>query len=131
MAGKKARVLWRLHDGTAALTVQDEHDDVMVIVEPDGSMYEERICGLYGLGKDWDAAKPAEKMLVPDDAGRKRWNLDTAAAPPIRDGASSHPEPEPEPVRGMQPVPVAAGPDATNLADIEGRSWGPGVRWLG
>jgi len=36
------------------------------------------------------------------------------------------PEPEPVPVEGMMPVPYVSGPgEGTNLADIDGPSWGP------
>ena len=36
------------------------------------------------------------------------------------------PEPDPVLVQGMMQVPVASEPDWTNLADIDGPSWGPG-----
>ena len=48
---------------------------------------------------------------------RERW-LDAKKPAP-------EPEPEPVPVRGMEPVPVANGSGWTNLADIDGPSWGP------
>ena len=74
LAGKKARVLHRNPDKSTVLQVEDPNDEVMVIVYPDGSMYEERMVGLAGLGEAWGAASPADKVLVPDDVtGQKVW----------------------------------------------------------
>jgi hypothetical protein len=39
--------------------------------------------------------------------------------------AEPAPEPAREPVRGMQPVPVATEPDWTDLSQVDGPSWGP------
>jgi hypothetical protein len=62
-----------------------------VTVEPDGSMFEERWSGLAGVREALDAASPFDKVLVPDDAGRKVWtHLDaTEDEPP-----AAVPEPE-------------------------------------
>ena len=48
---------------------------------------------------------------------RVRW-LDARKPAP-------EPEPEPVPMRGMEPVPVANGSGWTNLAEVDGPSWGP------
>ena len=48
LAGKKARVLYRNPDGSTVLHVEDEHDEILVTVKPDGSMFEERWSGLAG-----------------------------------------------------------------------------------
>jgi hypothetical protein len=141
---KQYRLLYRSDDGSAAYeSVNDPGEYELLTVTADGT-YLHRV---YGVGfreirREWEAATPFDKVLVPDDAGRKRWtHLDVTEDELVVGGhePASEPDPipepelvpEPEPVRGMQPVPVAAGPDVTNLADIEGRSWGPGVRWLG
>ena len=66
LAGKKARVLYRNPDHSTALSVEDENDDVTVIVQPDGSMYEYRSRGLAGLREALEAASPYGKVLVPE-----------------------------------------------------------------
>ena len=50
---------------------------------------------------------------------------DPVAAPAQVFETEPIPKPEPEPVRGMAPVPTAVGPTTTHLADIDGPSWGP------
>ena len=80
-AGKKAKVLWRA-GGSTALQIEDPHDDVMVIVDPDGSMMVERIAGLASVRETLEAASPYDKVLVPDDTGQKKWErLDAEPAP--------------------------------------------------
>ena len=72
MAGKKARVLYRNPDGSTVLHVEDEHDEILVTVDPDGSMLEERWAGVAGVREAWEAASASSgAVLVPDDAGRK------------------------------------------------------------
>ena len=53
LAGKKAKVLYRNPDGSTVLQVEDEHDEILVTVEPDGSMFEERWSGLLGFVRPW------------------------------------------------------------------------------
>jgi hypothetical protein len=104
LAGKKAKVLYRNPDRSTVLQVEDEHDEILVLVAADGSMYEERIAGLAGVREALDAASPYDKVLVPNDAGRKVW---------------THLEPEPEPVVEPEPEPepeAAPAPEARTLA---------------
>jgi hypothetical protein len=91
LAGKKARVLYRNPDGSTVLHVEDEHDEILVTVEEDGTMFEERWAGVAGVREAWEAASPHfNAMQVPNDAGRKVW---------------THLEPEPEPVAEPAPEP--------------------------
>jgi hypothetical protein len=90
LAGKKAKVLYRNPDRSTVLQVEDEHDEILVLVAADGSMYEERIAGLAGVREALDAVSPYDKVLVPNDVGRKVW---------------THLEPEPEPVVEPEPEP--------------------------
>jgi hypothetical protein len=78
---------------------------------------------------------PRDYMAPGDDGGEAvnvelyRMNpgriVDAVEAPAQVLEAEPIPEPEPEPVRGKAPVPTAVGPTTTNLADIDGPSWGP------
>jgi len=74
LAGKKARVLYRNPDKSTVLQVADEHDEILVTVEEDGTMFEERWTGVAGVREAWEVAAPSPgAVLVPDDAGRKVW----------------------------------------------------------
>ena len=74
LAGKKAKVLYRNPDKSTVLQVEDPHDEILVTVEPDGTMFEERWSGIAGAREAWEAAAPSgAAMLVPDNAGAKRW----------------------------------------------------------
>jgi hypothetical protein len=96
LAGKKAKLLYRNPDGSTVLQVEDEHDEILVTVKEDRTMFEERWSGVAGVREAWEAAAPGPgAMRVPDDAGRKVW---------------THLEPEPEP--GAAPTPaLAPGPE--------------------
>ena len=64
----KAKVLYRLPDGSTVLEIDDgTDDDVMWWVHPDGSKYEERIVGVRGLREAWEqsSAPPAVEAVVP------------------------------------------------------------------
>jgi hypothetical protein len=96
LAGKKATKLYRNPDGSTVLHVDDEHDEILVTVEPDGSMFEERWSGLAGVREALEAASPHfNAMQVPNDAERKVW---------------THLEPEPEPVVEPEPEPAHGPP---------------------
>jgi hypothetical protein len=72
LAGKKAKVLYRNPDKSTVLQVEDAHDEILVTVSEDGTMFEERWSGIKGVREAWQAAAPgAGAMLLPDDAGRK------------------------------------------------------------
>jgi hypothetical protein len=90
LAGKKAKLLYRNPDKSVVLQVEDPHDEILVTVEPDGTMFEERWSGVAGVREAWEAAAPRSgAMLVPDDSGQKVW---------------THLEPEPEPGPELEPV---------------------------
>jgi hypothetical protein len=76
LAGKKAKFLYRNPDKSTVLQVEDEHDEILLTVEEDGTMHEERWCGVAGVRESLLAASPFNPMgpmRVPDDAGRKVW----------------------------------------------------------
>jgi hypothetical protein len=79
LAGKKAKLLYRNPDKSTVLRVEDPHDEILVTVEPDGTMFEERWSGVKGVREAWEAAAPGSNaMLVPDNAGRSGglvWSL--------------------------------------------------------
>jgi hypothetical protein len=131
LAGKKARVLYRNPDKSTVLQVEDGHDEILVIVAADGSMFEERWSRLAGVRKALEAASPHfNAMQVPNDAGRKVWTH-------LEPEPESVVEPEPEPV--IAPVP-APGPPSNRRVDPQyeppqeerdtpftrSLSWGPG-----
>jgi hypothetical protein len=80
------------------------------------------VCAAPSLvpGEDGGEAVNVELYRV-----NSRRTVDPVEAPAQVFEAESIPEPEPEPVQGMAPVPTAVGPTTTNLADIDGPSWGP------
>jgi hypothetical protein len=96
LAGKKAKKLYRNPDGSTVLHVEDEYDEILVTVEPDGSMFEERWSGLAGVREALAAASPSNKVLVPNDAGRKVWTH-------LESVLEDEPPPEPEPAPGPPP----------------------------
>jgi hypothetical protein len=130
LAGKKARILYRNPDKSTVLHVEDEHDEILVIVADDGSMSEHRVAGLAGVGAALKAASPYDKVLVPNDAGRKVWTY-------LEPEPESVVEPEPEPVAAPAPAP---GPSPDRSMDPQYEppreerdtpftrwlSWGPG-----
>ena len=90
LAGKKAKILYRNPDKSTVLQVEDPHDEILVTVEEDGTVYEERWSGLAGVREAWEATSPAfGAVLVPNDQGQKVW---------------THLEPEPEPGPELEPV---------------------------
>ena len=92
------------------LHVEDEHDDVMVTVAEDGSISEHRIGGLAGLREALGAASPYSKVLVPDDAGRKKWTrLDPEPAPELKPEPEAAPTPEPAAAAPAPAVPAVSG----------------------
>ena len=119
LAGKKAKILYRNPDKSTVLRVEDEHDEILVTVEEDRTMYEERWSGVAGVREAWEAAAPSPgPVLVPNDAGQK---------------VCTHLEPEP----ALEPegvTPAALGRDLQYeppKPDREGplqrlMSWGPG-----
>jgi hypothetical protein len=124
LAGKKARVLYRNPDGSTVLHVEDEHDEILVTVDPDGSMLEERWSGLAGVGEALAAASPYDKMQVPNDAERKVWTHLVEDEPP-----AAVPEPEPAlgPPPGRRVVPQYEPPrEERDTPFTRWLSWGPG-----
>ena len=127
LAGKKAKVLYRNPDGSTVLQVEDPHDEILVTVEEDGTMFEERWAGVAGVREAWEAASPASgAVLVPDDAGRKVW---TQLGPePVAAPLPAPPEPKPEPAR----APVSRDPQyepwkPPRESELTRRmAWGPG-----
>lgn len=136
LAGRKAKILYRNPDKSTVLQVEDEHDEILVTVEPDGTMFEERWSGVAGVRGAWEAAAPSPgAVLVPNDAGQKVWTrLEPGPAP----------APEPESERPASAAVPAAAPAAA-AAPAPGRdlqyeppkperdtalsrflSWGPG-----
>jgi hypothetical protein len=107
LAGKKAKVLYRNPDKSTVLQVEDAHDEILVTVSEDGTMFEERWSGIKGVREAWQAAAPgAGAMLLPDDAGRQHWTkLESEPKAPTPTPAPK-PAPEPEPSPGPEPAPA-------------------------
>ena len=141
LAGKKAKKLYRNPDGSTVLHVDDEHDEILVTVAADGSMYEHRVFGLAGVREALNAASPYDKVLVPDDAGRKVWTHLVEDEPPAagtptesatREGTSSLPIPEPEPASAGPPPGRRVDPqyeppkEERDTPFTRSLSWGPG-----
>jgi hypothetical protein len=126
LAGKKARVLYRNPDGSTVLHVEDEHDEILVTVDPDGSMLEERWSGLAGVGEALAAASPFDKVQVPDDVGRKVWTHlvedEPPAAAPVLEPAAA---PEPPPGRRVDPQ-YEPPKEERDTPFTRWLSWGPG-----
>jgi hypothetical protein len=128
--------LYRNPDGSTVLHVDDEHDEILVTVDPDGSMLEERWSGLAGVGEALAAASPYDKMQVPNAAGRKVWTHLIEDESP-----AAVPEPEPEPAPGpppsrrvdpqYQPPDSRTGADSLDPASVPGSSENRAfIRWL-
>ena len=130
LAGKKAKVLYRNPDGSTVLHVDDEHDEILVTVEPDGSMSEHRIAGVAGLREGVMAANPYDKVLVPNDAGRNVWTHLDAPPPAEDEPPTAVPEPEPEPAnppgRRVDPQYEPPKPERPSTPFTRSLSWGPG-----
>ena len=109
LAGKKARVLYRTSDGAVTLQVEDEHDEVLLTVHPDGTMSEHRIVGFgAGVGEAWEAAADRRDDPAFDPVPVEPSPVLSRGVPVKFAGRErSEPEPEPEPVkeRGSEPVP--------------------------
>jgi hypothetical protein len=93
LAGRKARVLYRLEGGVAVLEVEDPDDDVLVTVYPDGSMHESRLGGLAGLRGAWESGE-----ALPVSAGSAQVSASSGSdGVPAEYAGREQPEPEPEP----------------------------------
>jgi hypothetical protein len=122
-AARTFRLLWRVGEMSAFVS-----GDTLLIASPDGTFYQQIV------GVDLERAFPEpgapQADLEPVQEPAPRSVTSTSARPSEHtDGhAQVHvtdPQPVLEPVRGMEPVPVAKGDGWTNLADIDGPSWGP------
>jgi hypothetical protein len=127
LAGLKAKVLYRNLDGSSVLQVEDPNDEVLLSVDPDGSMSEYRIVGFgAGVGEAWEATAPGSgAMRVPDDAGRKVWTH-------LEPEPVAEPKPAPAKPEPTAPVPVSRDPQYEPYKpprdnELTRRmAWGPG-----
>ena len=135
LAGKVAKFLYRNSDGSTVLQVEDEHDEILVTVEEDGTMFEERWTGVAGVREAWlAAASHFNPMLVPDAVtGRKSWQrLESKPEPVAAPTPAPAPAPEPEPIPAPAPVSVSGDPQyepwkAPRESELtRGMAWGPG-----
>jgi hypothetical protein len=113
-----AKVLYRNPDGSVVLEVYDgSDDDVMWVVHPDGSRYEERIVGIRGVRDEWAAAAAAwdDGLFDPVSGAESVSKSESRPVPPEHAGRKRAVESEPEPVpklekkaEGRIPAPVSA-----------------------
>jgi hypothetical protein len=125
--------VWRTDDCAAYESVYVDKNGVtcseLVIWSADGSRYREVIGGadLTTIRRNWEAASPYDKVLVPDDGGRKVW---TNLEPEPQPEAAPEPERAPEPV--SPPPPVKTDPqyeppkEERNTPITRALRWGPG-----
>jgi hypothetical protein len=94
LAGRKARVLYRLESGVTVVEVDDPDDSVLVTVCPDGTTYESRLGGLAGLRGAWESG---EAVPVPTETAQVSASSVSDGVPAEYAGRpQSKPKPEPE-----------------------------------
>lgn len=127
--------VWRTDDCAAYESVYVDKNGVtcseLVIWSADGSRYREVIGGadLTTIRRDWEAASPFDKVLVPEGAGRKVWtHLDaTEDEPPAAAPASPVSPPDPQ----YQPPSPRTGADSLDPASAPGSPENRAfMRWL-